>query len=63
MAMPLSFASSMTDAARPSIWRAAVLASGPSALPKATTGMPAAIALVAQAMRGGPATALRAKAA
>src|SRR5262245_16570046 len=55
-------ASSMTDAESPGIWRAAVLGFGPSALPKATTGIPALIAFLAQFISGGPATALSANA-
>src|SRR4051794_24825208 len=50
-----------TEPVRPLTCGSAVC-SGPRAVPCATTGMPAAIALRAQAMSGGPDTALSTKA-
>src|SRR4051812_42434499 len=61
-AEPLIRASSMTEPDRPGICRLWVFGLGPSAFPKATTGIPAFSALRAQFISGGPATALSANA-
>src|ERR1700678_2785603 len=61
-ASPLVRASCTTEAESPGTCRVAIFGSGPSALPIATTGMPAAIAASAHFISGGPATGRSAKA-